>query len=83
MAIELLTELYVLQNLYSQDYIHWMTKLCTHDCLRQYISAFKCHVNFTRYLMDADGHANNSMVGEGETEQETDKTRQIEELVPK
>lgn len=33
--------------------------------------------------MDADGHANNSMVGEGETEQETDKTRQIEELVPK
>lgn len=33
--------------------------------------------------MDADGHVNNSMVGEGETEQETDKTRQIEELVPK
>lgn len=81
-----------------QGYVYWTTKsvvsyyallfnLRCHDCLQQYISAFKCHVNLTRYFMDADGHANNSMVGEGETElgteQETYKPRQIEELIPK
>lgn len=75
---------YTVRTIYTgwPNYVLLFNLQC-HDCLRQYISAFKCHVNFTRYLMDTDGHANNSMVGEGETEQETDKTRQIEELVPK